>query len=60
MAIRKKITKKACYEELERLARVVCEQKVDKGELETFRNLFRPVLYDLAMLKKKQIEKKVS
>lgn len=46
----KKTTKKQCYQELERLARVVCEQKIEKDDLPAFRLCFRSVLDELAKI----------
>ena len=46
----KKITKSECYEELERLARVVCEQKVEQEDLPAFRLCFKSVLDELARI----------
>ena len=46
----KKMTKKDCYEELERLARVVCERKVEQDELQSFRLCFKGVLDELSKI----------
>ncbi len=46
----KKMTKRDCYEELERIARVVCEQKVEQDELPAFRLCFKSVLDELARI----------
>lgn len=47
-------TKKECYEELERIARIISDYRIDKMEYANFKLAFVPVLRELDKIKDKE------